>query len=108
MDLTPEGVTGLGLAIASTFTREGINSAVVGRDVRLSGDSYFEALTAGLMAGGIDVIDIGVVPTPIFYFAAKSWGIQGGVMITASHNPAKFNGIKIKTSLGGGASTEVT
>ena len=95
VDLTPEGVTGLGLAIASTFTREGITSAVVGRDVRLSGDLYFGALTAGLTDGGIDVIDIGVVPTPIFYFAAKKWGLKGGVMITASHNPAEYNGFKI-------------
>ncbi len=95
VDLTPEGVTGLGLAIASTFKREGITSAVVGRDVRLSGELYFKALTAGLMDGGIDVIDIGVVPTPIFYFAAKKWGMTAGVMITASHNPAEYNGFKI-------------
>jgi phosphomannomutase/phosphoglucomutase len=95
IDLTPEGVTGLGLAIASTLTRDGITSAVVGRDVRLSGDLYFEALTSGLTDGGIDVVDIGVVPTPIFYFAAKKWGIKGGVMITASHNPAEYNGFKI-------------
>ena len=95
MDLTPEGVSGLGLAIASTFAREGISRAVVGRDVRLSSDLYFAALTDGLMAGGIDIVDIGVVPTPIFYFAAKKWEIKGGVMITASHNPAEFNGFKV-------------
>jgi phosphomannomutase/phosphoglucomutase len=94
-DLTPDGVEGLGLAIASTFAREGISKAVVGRDVRLSGQLYFDALTKGLTAGGIDVVDIGVVPTPIFYFAARKWGMQGGVMITASHNPAEYNGFKI-------------
>ena len=66
MDLTPEGVSGLGLAIASTFAREGISRAVVGRDVRLSSDLYFAALTDGLMAVGIYIVDIGVVPTPIF------------------------------------------
>ena len=95
MDLTQEGVKGLGLAIASTFTREGISRAVVGRDVRLSSDSYFAVLTDGLMAGGIDIVDVGVVPTPIFYFAAKKLEIKGGVMITASHNPAEFNGFKV-------------
>jgi phosphomannomutase/phosphoglucomutase len=95
VDLTPEGVRGLGLAIASTFSRDGISSAVVGRDVRLSGDLYFGSLTAGLMDGGIDIVDIGVVPTPIFYFAAKMWGFKGGVMITASHNPAEYNGFKV-------------
>ncbi len=95
MDLTPGGVNGLGLAIASTFVREGITSAVVGRDVRLSSDLYFAALTDGLLAGGIDIVDVGVVPTPVFYFAAKKWEIKGGVMITASHNPAEFNGFKV-------------
>jgi phosphomannomutase/phosphoglucomutase len=94
-DIIPEGVQGLGLAVASTFAREGIKRAVVGRDVRLSGGAYFAALTEGLTDGGIDVIDIGVVPTPVFYFAAKRWGIKGGMMITASHNPAEFNGFKV-------------
>ncbi len=95
MDLTTEGVRSLGLAVASTFVRDGITSAVVGRDVRLSSDSYFAALTDGILAGGIDIVDVGVVPTPVFYFAAKKWDIKGGVMITASHNPAEFNGFKV-------------
>ena len=95
MDLTTEGVRSLGLAIASTFVRDGITRAVVGRDVRLSSDSYFAALTDGILAGGIDIVDVGVVPTPVFYFAAKKWDIKGGVMITASHNPAEFNGFKV-------------
>jgi len=95
VDITTEGVRELGLAVASTFAREGTKRAVVGRDVRLSGGSYFTALTEGLLDGGIDVIDIGVVPTPVFYFAAKRWGIKGGMMITASHNPAEFNGFKV-------------
>jgi phosphomannomutase/phosphoglucomutase len=68
---------------------------VVGRDVRLSGEMYFEALTGGLTSAGIDVTDIGVVPTPIFYFAARKWEMRGGVMITASHNPGEYNGFKI-------------
>ena len=95
MDLTTEGVRSLGLAIASTFVCDGITRAVVGRDVRLSSDSYFAALTDGILAGGIDIVDVGVVPTPVFYFAAKKWDIKGGVMITASHNPAEFNGFKV-------------
>ena len=85
----------LGLAVAATFMRENIKEAVVGRDVRPSGDSFFDALSDGLTRGGISVIDIGVVPTPVFYFAAKKWGIRGGVMITASHNPSEFNGFKV-------------
>ena len=85
----------LGLAVAATFARENIREAVVGRDVRPSSDSFFEALSEGLTRGGVSVIDIGVVPTPVFYFAAKKWGIPGGVMITASHNPSEFNGFKV-------------
>lgn len=94
-DLNPEGVSRLGLAIASTFSSRGIARAVVGRDVRPSSDSYFDALTEGLMQGGIDVVDIGVVPTPVFYFAVRKWDLEGGVMITASHNPSEFNGFKV-------------
>ena len=94
-DLTPEGVRSLGAAVAATLLREGIAQAVVGRDVRLSSDTYFAALSEGIMEGGVDVIDIGVVPTPVFYFAAKRWGLHGGVMITASHNPSEFNGFKV-------------
>ncbi|MBN2072031.1 MAG: phosphomannomutase/phosphoglucomutase [Candidatus Krumholzibacteriota bacterium] len=94
-DLTPDNVRLLGGAIAVTLRREDIGTAVVGRDVRPSSNSYFDAMTDGLMKGGIDVVDIGTVPTPVLYFAAERWGIRGGVMITASHNPAEFNGFKI-------------
>ncbi len=95
VDLTDDGVRRLGLAAAAAFAREGIVEAVVGRDVRRSSDRYFEALTAGLRAGGVNVIDIGAVPTPVFYFAARRWGHRGGVMITASHNPGHYNGFKV-------------
>jgi phosphomannomutase/phosphoglucomutase len=93
--LTNDGVYRLGLAIAATMVRDGINSAVVGRDNRLSSDSFFESLTDGLTKGGVDVTDIGMVPTPVLYFAAKRWKFAGGVMITASHNPGEFNGFKV-------------
>ncbi|MCX5754230.1 MAG: phosphomannomutase, partial [Candidatus Krumholzibacteria bacterium] len=95
VDLTEERVRRLGLAVAATFVRENIREAVVGRDVRPSSDSFFGALSEGLTSGGVSVIDVGVVPTPVFYFAAKRWGIRGGVMITASHNPSEFNGFKV-------------
>ncbi len=94
-DLTPVGVERLGLAIAHTFKRDGIGKAVVGRDNRHSSPVFFQSVTDGLRKGGIDVIDIGVVPTPVFYFAVKKWEIAGGVMITASHNPPEFNGFKV-------------
>ena len=94
-DLTDSGVYRLGLAIASTMIREGIDRAVVGRDNRQSSDAFFEALSNGMTRGGVNVVDIGMVPTPVLYFAAKRWKFDGGVMITASHNPGEFNGFKV-------------
>jgi phosphomannomutase/phosphoglucomutase len=85
----------LGLAFAAAFRRDSIMETVVGRDVRPSSDSFFDAIADGLTKGGVSVVDIGVVPTPIFYFAAKNWDYAGGVMITASHNPSEFNGFKV-------------
>lgn len=85
----------LGLAVAATFRRESIGEAVVGRDVRPSSDEFFDALAEGLTRGGVSVVDLGVVPTPVFYFAARKWGYTGGVMITASHNPSEYNGFKV-------------
>ena len=93
--MTLGGVYRLGLAIAFTMVRDGIERIVVGRDNRLSSDSFFESLSEGLTKGGVDVIDIGMVPTPVLYFAAKRWKLDGGVMITASHNPGEFIGFKV-------------
>jgi len=95
IELTGAAVERLGLAIAATFVRDGVREAVVGRDNRASSDPYFDALASGLTSGGVSVVDLGVVPTPVFYFAAKAWGYRGGVMITASHNPPQFNGFKV-------------
>lgn len=93
--MTNEGVYRLGLAIAATMVRDGTDRAVVGRDNRLSSDSFFRSLSDGMRKGGVDVVDIGMVPTPVLYFAAKRWNLTGGVMITASHNPGEFNGFKV-------------
>lgn len=94
-ELSDDGVRRLGLAIAASFAEERIEEAVVGRDVRPSSGRFFEALSDGLRSGGVNVVDIGEVPTPVFYFAAKFWNMRGGVMITASHNPPRFNGFKV-------------
>ncbi|MHB0979801.1 MAG: phosphohexomutase domain-containing protein [Thermoleophilia bacterium] len=66
----------------------------VGRDMRLSGPALADALIAGLIASGVDVVDIGVVGTEQVYFATFSLGLDGGIMVTASHNPADYNGMK--------------
>ena len=67
----------------------------VGRDMRLSSIDYRDALAKGLMSTGCDVIDIGMVPTPVSYFSLYHLNPDGGVMITGSHNPSNFNGFKI-------------
>ncbi|MHB1345196.1 MAG: phosphohexomutase domain-containing protein [Thermoleophilia bacterium] len=66
----------------------------VGRDMRLSGAALANALIGGLTASGVDVVNIGVVGTEQVYFAAFSLGLDGGIMVTASHNPADYNGMK--------------
>lgn len=85
----------IGLAIGSEAITRGLSDLVIGRDGRLSGLELSEALTAGLRAVGINVIDIGRVATPMVYFAAHTLGTFSGVMITGSHNPADYNGFKI-------------
>ncbi|QDC08377.1 phosphomannomutase [Oceanicola sp. D3] len=73
----------------------GCKSAVIGRDIRPSSPEITEALTQGLIAGGVDVIDIGLVGTEEVYFATSHLGADGGLMVTASHNPIDYNGIKM-------------
>jgi phosphomannomutase len=67
----------------------------VGHDIRLTSPAMAEALTAGLNAAGVDVIDIGLCGTEQVYFATFHLGLDGGVMVTASHNPADYNGLKL-------------
>ncbi|MGR3793206.1 phosphomannomutase [Vannielia sp. SX4] len=73
----------------------GCKTAVIGRDIRPSSPEITEALTQGLIAGGVDVIDIGLVGTEEVYFATSHLGADGGLMVTASHNPIDYNGIKM-------------
>jgi phosphomannomutase len=72
----------------------GAKSVAVGRDMRPSGQSLFEAFARGASEAGADVIDVGLVSTDALYFAVGKFGYDAGVMITASHNPAKYNGMK--------------
>ncbi|HLD88651.1 MAG TPA: phosphomannomutase/phosphoglucomutase [Candidatus Nanoarchaeia archaeon] len=73
----------------------GKRKIAVGRDVRLSSDSLFQAVVNGLIEAGADVYDIGICTTDMFYFAVFEHRLDGGLMITASHNPKEYNGIKI-------------
>ena len=67
----------------------------LGRDVRLSGPSLFEAAKQGLLDHGVDVVDIGVISTDMLYFAVANYGYDGGITISASHNPKEYNGMKL-------------
>ncbi|KQP02087.1 phosphomannomutase/phosphoglucomutase [Pseudorhodoferax sp. Leaf265] len=85
---------GLGRAFGTIARREGETTVAVGRDGRLSGPSLSAALIRGLVAAGVQVIDVGMVTTPILYFAAHTLA-KSGIQITGSHNPKDYNGFKM-------------
>lgn len=92
-DLTEEIAERIGKAFG-TFIGEG-KKLVVGRDVRLSGKALSDAVSSGLTSVGCDVTDIGVVPTPVLYFTIAHHKYDGGIAVTASHNPAEWNGLHL-------------
>ncbi|CAK0765012.1 phosphomannomutase / phosphoglucomutase [Gammaproteobacteria bacterium] len=93
--LTAEGAHEIGRAIGSEAHERGQPSVVVARDGRLSSPSLATALIRGMRATGCNVIDIGQVPTPLLYFATHFLETHAGVMLTASHNPPEWNGMKV-------------
>ncbi|MCF6192762.1 MAG: phosphomannomutase/phosphoglucomutase, partial [Kangiellaceae bacterium] len=93
--LNEEIVREIGRAIGSEAFERGEQRVVVARDGRLSGPSLLEALKKGLEESGRDVIDIGEVPTPLLYFATHYLDATSGVVLTGSHNPKDYNGLKI-------------
>jgi phosphomannomutase/phosphoglucomutase len=94
-DLTDDTVYTLGQAFGSYMQKYRANSLSVGGDVRLSTERFREQLIAGLLSTGVDVIDIGRVPTPVQYFSMHILPVQAGIMITGSHNPPDYNGFKM-------------
>jgi len=93
--LTVEAVRLIGMAIGSEALQRGRKTIVAGRDGRLSGPQLSAALIEGILATGCNVKDIGCVPTPVLYFATFYLDTQSGVMVTGSHNPPDYNGLKI-------------
>ncbi len=93
--LTAEVVREVGRAVASEAKALGQKAFVIGRDGRLSGPDFAKALAEGIQSAGLDVIDLGMVATPMVYFAAVELGTQCGVMVTGSHNPPEYNGLKM-------------
>jgi phosphomannomutase len=92
--VTPAVAEGIGRAFGSIALAQGERTVAVGRDGRLSGPSLGAALARGLMAAGIDVIDVGRVTTPMLYFAAATLA-SSGIQVTGSHNPRDYNGFKM-------------
>ncbi|HYF57707.1 MAG TPA: phosphomannomutase/phosphoglucomutase [Burkholderiaceae bacterium] len=93
--LTEAAVRGVGAALGLRARAAGIPAIVVGRDGRLSGPRLIEALTAGIVSAGVDTIDIGMVPTPVVYYATVLTGTGSGIAVTGSHNPPEYNGMKM-------------
>ncbi len=94
-DLTPATVEAIGRGFGTYASGKGVRTVALGRDCRLSSPSFRDAMVAGLAATGLDVLDVGVCPTPLLYFAIVTLAADGGVMITGSHNPPEFNGFKL-------------
>lgn len=93
--LGPDVVEHIGRAIGSEARERGLTRVAIGRDGRLSGPMLAEALSRGLRSTGIDVIDVGRVATPMLYYAAHELANFSGVMVTGSHNPPEYNGLKM-------------
>lgn len=97
-EITPELFMDLGLAMATQLGNSG--TVLVGRDPRLSGEMLEDSLISGLLSGGCNVIRAGIVPTPVLAYATKALKARAGAMITASHNPPQYNGVKFWDSEG--------
>ena len=94
-DLTPALAEDIGLAYGTRAAQSGATSVAVARDGRTSAIEMRDAVIKGITACGVDVVDIGVCPTPLLYFALFTLPVGGGVMVTASHNPPEYNGFKL-------------
>lgn len=94
-DLNEEIIERVGKAYGTYMRKMGKRRASLGRDCRLSSPAFARAISDGITSTGIDIIDIGMVTTPMVYFSLFNLDVDGGVMITASHNPSEYNGVKL-------------
>lgn len=93
----------LGKSFGSYIQKNGNKEVIIGNDNRLSGPVLSNGLINGLLSSGVDVINLGLVTTPMYYYAKKKNNIEAGIMITASHNPKEYNGFKISFNSSGNA-----
>jgi phosphomannomutase/phosphoglucomutase len=94
-DLTPDAIELLGQGYGTYVARHGVRTISLGYDARLSSPEFCEAITRGIVSTGVNVIQVGLVATPVLYFSMFHLDVDGGVMITGSHNPPEFNGFKL-------------
>ena len=93
--ITEEDVRILGQTFGTYMKQQGKTRVVVGRDCRHSSKPFRDKLVEGMLSTGLDIVDLGICPTPVFYFSLRHLEREGGMMITASHNPPEYNGFKI-------------
>ena len=93
-------VRALGLSLGTFYSKRGLRKVAIGRDCRLSSPRLHEALCKGLLETGLQVVDVGVGPTPLLYFAVHDLDLDGGIQITGSHNPPDENGFKMMVGKG--------
>lgn len=103
IDLNEDVAYTIGLSFGSYIQKKGLSETIIGHDNRNSSPILHQSLIIGLKEAGINIIDLGLVTTPMYYFAKKQRKIMTGIMITASHNPKEYNGFKISFDLTGNA-----
>src|SRR6476469_3053584 len=94
-ELTESTAEQVGRAYCTYVKDRNVKTIAVGRDGRLSSPGLFEALVKGLLAGGLDVVDVGICPSPLVYFSLFQLPVDGGIMITGSHNASEYNGFNV-------------
>ncbi len=94
-DITEEDVVSIGKAYGTLLKRQGRKTVSIGRDCRQTSSTYAQLFIKGINAAGCDVVDIGTCPTPVLYFSIQHLELDGGAMVTASHNPPEYNGFKL-------------
>ncbi len=94
-DITEDDARNIGRAYGSLLNRNNRKRVSVGRDCRLTSEKLAECFIQGILSTGCDVVDIGLCPTPVLYFSIQHLDMEGGAMVTASHNPPEYNGFKL-------------
>ncbi len=94
-EISEQDANAIGKAYGTLLMEQGRKKVSVGRDCRITSKAYSKAFIDGVLSTGCDVVDIGVCPTPVLYFSIHQLNLDGGAMVTASHNPAEYNGFKM-------------